>query len=149
MTDFSHLKDLAVDSTSTTVFTFARIMGSPALTVRPAHRVNRDFLNEMIATAKDPSRAVAKGSTDDEMLDQIRESDIDIFARCIVTGWEGVVDSNGDEVEFAEDHVRQFLAAIPADMFDDLRVFCLNIDNFREGRRRSMDPQEEEALSGN
>jgi len=150
MANFSHLDDLAVDNSSTAEFIFSRIMGTPVLTVRPAHRVNRDFLNEMLSASKEVARRIGKLEHEDTDFDKVRENDADVFARCIVTGWRNVVDSDGNEVEFTRDNCREFLLAIPEDMFDNLRTFCLTIDNFRAGRARpKLDPKEEKAASGN
>lgn len=152
MADFKHLKDLAVDDTSTAKFRFTKIMGVPTLTVRPAHRVNKDFLNEMLAAPKKIARAAANRKSGDEDLAEhlsaVREGDVEVFARCIVVDWVNVFDSSDEQVEFSEENCMQFLRAVPEDMFDDLRSFCLNIDNFRRGRTR-ITSEEEEALSGN
>ena len=63
----------------------------------------------------------------------------------IVTGWSNVEDAKGKAVKFSKEVCRQFLIAIPGDMFDELRLFCLEISNFRE----EMDPEELAELSGN
>lgn len=149
MANFEHLKELAVEPESTAFFLFHRILGLPRLEVRPAHRINRLFLNEMVRGSKEAVRRIsATEAPTQEELDEVRAGDADIFARCIVVGWENVVDSEDNEVEFSEDHCREFLMAIPLDMFDDLRIFCMNIENFRAGRA-TVSREEEEALTGN
>lgn len=149
MANFEHLKELAVEHDSTTFYLFSRIMGLPRLEVRPAHRINPLFLNEMIRGSKEAARRLSSEEMPDQKeLDKVRLRDADIFARCIVVGWENVIDSEGNEVEFTEDHCREFLMAIPVDMFDDLRVFCMLIDNFRTGSL-AISREEEEALTGN
>lgn len=149
MVNFSHLEKLAVDNESTAPYPFPRIMGVPVLTVRPAHRINRDFLNVMLAASKDVSRQAQKALNGEDMqLDKVREQDVEIFADCIVVDWENVQDADGNEVPFSKEACVEFLSKIPEDMFDNLRIFCLNIENFRGGRK-PVTKQEEEAISGN
>ena len=65
-----------------------------------------------------------------------------------MTGWSGVLDAKGDEVEYSEEVCIQFLDAIPPDMFIEMKVFCLDIENFREVEDQ-MDPEDLEDVLGN
>jgi hypothetical protein len=150
MANFGHLKKLEVSDDSTAKYLFIGIEGAPMLEVRPAHRVNTLFLNEML---KADRRDIRSERNDDESvtdahLAAVRTKDASIFARCIVTGWSDVKDAKGKQVKFTEKVCVEFLLAIPVDMFDNLRMFCMNIENFRLGAQ-PMAAKEEEALLGN
>lgn len=150
MTDFSHLNSLRIKDDATQPYTFYRIGGEPTLDCRPAHESNREFFNAALKASKQASRRTnsRKGATPtQETIDAARKEDIRLFALCVVTGWSGVQDSKGNEVEFSRENVEAFLSAIPSDMFTELRAFCLDIDNYRDVDE--MDIEEFEELSGN
>jgi len=151
MADFKHLAALRVAPDATVDYTFFRIAGEPTLTVRPAGDTNPEFFNAALRVSKKAQRQNRgrKGQTPTpESIERARQQDIEIFADTIVTGWSGVLDSNGDEVEFSRENLVAFLNAIPADMFNELRNFCLDIDNFRD-EPDQMDEEELEELQGN
>lgn len=151
MADFKHLAALRVEADATVDFTFFRIAGEPTLTVRPAGDTNPDFFNAALRANKKAQRAARgrRGQTPTpESIERARQADITIFADTIVTGWSGVMDSDGNEVEFSRENLVQFLNAIPPDMFNELRNFCLDIDNFRDAPEE-MDEEELEDLQGN
>jgi len=90
-----------------------------------------------------------RGQTPTEaQLLEVRRQDVAIFVEFIVKGWSNVMDKDGKQVEFNAEECSDFLLAIPADLFDDLRAFCLDISNFRDVEP-SMDPEEQEELTGN
>ena len=135
MADFTHLQGLRVDDNATAEFCFYRIAGEPTLTVRPAHESNREFFNAALKKSKAAMRRLRgrKGQMPTpETIEQARQEDIRLFAKHVVVSWTGVVEASGGEVELTEEVCRQFLEAIPSDMFTELRAFCLDIDNFRD-----------------
>ncbi len=148
MTDFSNLAALQIAEDATTPFTFYQIIGEPTLDCRPATQENKPFFNAILLKNKQTQRkqkgrrAVAPTA---QMLAEARTADIELFVDYIVVGWTNVVDAKGKVVKFSKEVCKQFLEAIPGDMFDDLRVYCLEIANFRS----EMDPEELEELSGN
>lgn len=149
MADFQHLSKLRVADDATAEFTFFRIVGEPTLTVRHAGDTNPDFLNAVLKKPKKLARQARRArQVTAQSIDQARLEDIQLFARVIVTGWSGVKDSEGNEVEFSRENLIDFLTAIPPDMFNELRAFCLDIENFRE-EGEEMDEEEEEELRGN
>jgi hypothetical protein len=148
MTDFSNLSALKITEEASAEFTFFGIAGEPSLTCRPATQENKPFFNAVLAKNKQAQRKLkgrrAQAPTA-ATLAEARVADIELFVEYIVIGWSGVQDAKGKDVKFSKDVCRQFLEAIPGDMFDELRVFCLEIANFRE----EMDTEELEELSGN
>jgi len=152
MAQFGHLKSLAVNGDDTARFTFYEIEGSPSLLVSPATSVNKPFFNAVLRKSKEAARKLRgrKGQipTDGQLL-EVRRQDAKLFVEFILRGWEDVVDADGEAVEFDAEAGYDFLMAIPPDMFDDLRAFCLDISNFRGLEDEPMDPEEQEELSGN
>ncbi len=148
MTDFSNIASLQISETATTEFAFFGIAGEPTLVVRPATQANKPFFNAILAKNKQAQRKQkgrrAKSLTSADLA-EARAADIELFVKFIVTGWTNVVDAKGKAVKFNKDVCKQFLEAIPGDMFDELRVFCLEIANFRD----EMDPEELEELAKN
>lgn len=150
MANFGHLKQLEISDDSIAQYIFMGIGGRPSLSVRPAHRVNTLFLNQML---KADRRDIREERGDDESvtkahLESVRKKDSEVFANCIVTGWSDVIDEKGKPVKFTPKVCVEFLMAIPVDMFDELRLFCMNIENFRLGVTK-MQEKEEAQLLGN
>jgi len=151
MADFTHLKGLSVKEDATSNFVFYGISGEPTLLVRPATNANIPFFNAVLKQSKAAMRRSRgrKGQLPTaETIEAARQEDITLFARFIVIGWERVVDASGAAVPFSEEVCRQFLNAIPLDMFNDLRAYCLDINNFRD-TVDEMEPEELEELQGN
>ena len=148
MTDFSNLAALQITEDASAPFVFYQIRDEPTLECRPATQENKPFFNAILTKNKQDSRK-QKGrkaaAPTAQMLADARAADIELFVNYIVIGWTNVVDAKGKAVKFSKDVCRQFLTAIPGDMFDELRVFCLDIANFRN----EMDPEELEELAGN
>lgn len=148
MTDFSNLTALQITEDATADFVFFGIVGEPTLQCRPATQENKPFFNQVLLKNKQAMRKL-KGRRSQaptaQMLAEARVADIELFVNFIVTGWSNVVDAKGKAVKFTKEVCKQFLEAIPGDMFDELRVFCLEIANFRN----EMDPEELEELSKN
>lgn len=150
MTNFSHLRSLQVQQDTTVEFTFYRIGGEPTLSVRHAGQENRDFFNAALKKSKQAARRLRGrqgAAPSHEDIERARREDAALFAKHIVTGWEDVLDADGEAVEFSEEVCLEFLLAIPSDMFTELRAFCLDINNFREDD--SMGDDELEELQGN
>jgi hypothetical protein len=150
MSKFGHLKALQVSGDDTADFTFYEIEGAPVLECSPATSVNKPFFNEVLRRSKVAARKL-KGRRNQiptqGQLDEVRRQDVALFVEYIVKGWRNVVDQEGNAVEFNADECAQFLTAIPDDMFEELRNFCLDIANFRDAAE--MEPAEKEELTGN
>ena len=155
---FGQLKAMTVKAGDTADFFFNEIEGIPQLTCLPATNINKPFLNAVLKQSKEAARKAralrkVKGKKQDEAatdaaIARARKEDVELFVSFIVQGWEDVFNVEGEPVEFNEENCRDFLNAIPPEMFNDLRVFCLDIRNFRPDLD-SMDSDEQEELSGN
>jgi hypothetical protein len=147
MTDFSNFSALRIKEDTTAEFVFDEIEGEPTLTCRPATQENEDFFNAVLAKNKTAKRKKSKSGTvpTAQLLKEARASDIEVFVDFIIVSWVNVLDAKGKAVPFSKEDCVLFLQAIPNDMFDSLRVFCLDIANFRP----TMDEEELSDLSGN
>jgi len=150
MSKYAHVKALSVSEGDTADFVFYEIEGHPSLTCLPATSINRSFFNAVLKRRKELARKLRgrknEVPTEAEMA-AVRKQDAELFVQYIVTGWSDVIDVDGNEVEFSQEECQEFLMAIPQDMFEDLRNFCLDISNFRQQDR--MDPEEQDELAGN
>ena len=150
MSKFEHLKSLVVTGDDVSDFTFYEIEGAPVLECAPATSVNKPFFNAVMRMGKAAARKM-RGRKNQiptaAQLSEVRRQDITLFVEFIVKGWRNVVDKEGNPVEFNAQECQEFLFAIPEDMFDELRAFCLDISNFRD--QDEMDPDEQEDLTGN
>ncbi len=146
MVDFKQFQKLDVTDDASAEYTFVYDGGAlGTLRVRPASDANPDFFNAVLKANKRKSRAASKPTR--ESIAMARREDIRLFSKYIVIGWSSVQDAKGKNVPFSEDNCIEFLTAIPKDMFNDLRLFCLDINNFRECEL--MDQEELEELKGN
>tara|TARA_R110002153_G_scaffold54447_5_gene151678 strand:- start:2348 stop:2821 length:474 start_codon:yes stop_codon:yes gene_type:complete len=157
MSQFGQLKALHVKDGDTAEFVFDELEGFPSLICKPATNINKAFLNAVMASSKQASRIAKakrkiKGKQDETItqaaIDKARTDDIELFVDYVVVGWEDVVNQVGDPVDFSPENCRDFLQAIPPEMFTELRLFCLDIRNFRP-EAVEMDPEEQETLQGN
>ena len=55
-----------------------------------------------------------------------------LYAKHIVKGWTGIVDNKGKAVEFTEGECLGFLSSLPDWLFDELRAFASDLQNFIE-----------------
>jgi len=131
--NFSNLEKLKVKSSATALYTFHDIEGEPTLRVRPAHEVNNAYMNAVLKRGKKMLRTIRRGKMSTAVLKENRETDYGLFPRYIVEDWTVAPnDAQGNPVGFSRENCEAFLRAIPVDMFNDLRDFCGDIDNFRE-----------------
>lgn len=132
--DFSHLDGLKVRPSKQIEFTFERIEGEPILVVRSSGESNKPYLNALLKSGRRSLRKMRGGRMSAEVLAANRDQDRELFARHIVIGWkaETVRNAAGKPVKFSPEACAAFLQALPDDLFDELRVFCGDADNFRE-----------------
>lgn len=146
--NFSNLAALTVRADREIDFVFALIEGEPRLKVRPATEANRPYFNAVLrSSGKGLLKRMRGGRLNAEALAESRAQDRKLFAEFVVRGWENVVDGDGVAVPFSRENVEGFLEALPADLFDELRAFCSNPDNFRG--ENALTQEDTEKLKGN
>lgn len=131
-TDFSHLKKLD-PSGRTAEFKLVQLARQPTLTVASATQANKAFLNATLKIARGAPKRYRLGKLNASMLDELRAEDLELFAKHVVLGWQGIRNVSGAEVPFSQENCQAFLSQLPAWLFDELRNFCRDVDNFIDG----------------
>ncbi len=145
--DFGQLKKLEPGA-QVIEYPMFQLEGRPVLKVKHAGRTNRGYANavdKMNAKAS-PLRRIAQGKLDRRTIDAAREDSRELFAKHVVIGWEGVLDTSDKPAEFSEDNCRAFLFALPDYLFEELLRFCTDPTNFLPDM---PDEEEIEAQAGN
>lgn len=146
--DFSNLKSLSIDANTSREFKFYSIEGEPTLQVRSTTDANKQYLNALLKGRK-ALRLMRGRKINSSVLDANRDQDRELYPKFVITGWDEktVVDSNSDPVSFSKENCELFLRALPNDIFDELRTYCSDPDNFRE--EDDLDEEDIENLAGN
>lgn len=129
MNQFSHLAKLQVANDISVKFEFSEILGQPSLLVLSATESNKGYFNAALKSQK--KNKVSK-SVDLAFIEKGRNKDKKLYPKHIITGWEGVKNTKGEDVEFNSENLNEFLEAIPDYMFDELRDFCQDPKNFSQ-----------------
>lgn len=127
MASFSHLSKLEVAGNKTVDFTIFQIEGLPTLQVTAASESNRPYFNELLRKG---GKRQAKKKVDIATVKSNREEDRVLYAKHIVKGWSGVCDDKGKDVPYSEGECLGFLSSLPDWLFDELRAFASDIQNF-------------------
>lgn len=133
MAKFDYLKEQQVSADRTAeVDVYVRMPNGlqPTLIGRPATEINRAYFNAQLKLSAGQSRRIRKKNVDVEMLAMLRRRDRELYPKHVITDWRGVVDSNGDPVAFSPEECADFLAVLPDYIFDEVRQFFSNNDNF-------------------
>lgn len=148
--DFSNVRAREVKREATATFTFYRLEGQPTLEVKPATEANPGYMRAMLKGSKEQMRRLSGGDLSPEVLEENRAKDRKLFPEHVVVGWpKEPLDASGKRVPFSKDACAAFIAAIPADMFNELRNFCSAPDNFRPAVSDELTPAERDDLVGN
>lgn len=132
--DFSHLSDLKVQPSKQVEFAFERIEGEPTLVVRSSSESNKPYLNALLKSGRRTLRKMRGGKMSAEVLASNRDQDRELFPKYVIVDWKAATVRNaaGKPVPFSPEACTAFLQALPNDLFDELRAFCGDVDNFRE-----------------
>ena len=132
MADFSHLQQLNISTQSTVDFPMYQLAGEPVLKLLPASESNRDYFNALLRKTSAKGKRLQKKVFTAEMLKDAREEDRIMYAKHILKGWEGITDKEGNDVPFTEGEALGFLSSLPDWIFDEIRAFASDIQNFIE-----------------
>lgn len=149
MTTFSNLSRYSVTGASTRDYDIGVALGkrdgkyvTVVLKVRPANSMNPGYLNEVLRRARKEEEKTARRRrgapvqqmSPDELMakaKEAREDDRELYAQHVVHAWENVFGDDGSEPEFSPAECEKLLKVLPDDIFDDLRAFCQDPNNFR------------------
>ena len=130
MTDFSHLKKLEITGNRTARFTIYQLEDRPTLILASATEDNKPFFNSLLKRSRRTSQQIRAGGVNPAVVKENREEDKGLYPLHVVKGWESVNDTKGKAVPFTTDNVKAFLEALPDWIFDEVRVFAGNPNNF-------------------
>ena len=78
---------------------------------------------------------------DTNTVKENRDQDRELFAKYVIVGWSKVVDAKNEEVAFTQENAEAFLHALPDWIFDGVRNFAGDCENFID------DPVDTESLA--
>lgn len=117
-------------------FDIPEIEGCPWLEVRPAGESNKAYFNEALRQQAKDARRVSRGVMSVEDTVRERAQAIEPYAKHILTGNGGGWISAETDAEVAMpldlDSRIVLLKSLPPDVFDRLRIFCNQLQNFRD-----------------
>lgn len=127
MADFSYLNKLEVDKSTVALYEIDQLEGSPSLVVSPATQANKPYFNALLKRM--PKKQRKKRLTAQDM-ENTRDDDRELYAKHIINDWDGIKNSEGALVVFNAENAAGFLMALPDWLFDDIRAFCSDPENF-------------------
>lgn len=135
MADFSFLNQYAVSGDSRarlTLFGITLANGlSPTLIGRPCGQTNKGYFNALMRSSA--KRSLTSGSRQSPAaMAEHRKVDRKFYPEFVITGWEDVVDAKSKEVPFSVDDCKGFIGHLPDHVFDEVRAFFLDMNNFVE-----------------
>ena len=139
MSKFSHLKQLDVQREQTTEYPLYQLAGEPVLILAPATESNRGYFNSLLRKSRKNMRVVQSGKVNASVVKNNREEDKKLYAEHIIVGWKNMLDSSGNEIPFSKEDCADFLNELPDWLFDEIRTFASNVQNFIED---AIDAQE-------
>ena len=129
---FSNLSGAHITKDTTARFTFDSLPGSPWVQVKMGGELNKPYFSEVWNANAKNRKKLARGKLDPEMLRRNRELDRKLFPKYIDGGeWGGWEDTDGLNVPYTPDGFRELIEQLPDDLFDELRAFCGEPENFR------------------
>lgn len=139
MSKFDYIDQERITQDKTAEWVCSRIYGGevPVLTVRPVSQtLNPGYTNAFVRRSGGAKQLAATQQRQLAARDfsrvgsTTRAIDRELYPEHVIVGWTGVVDRHGQPVEFSRDECRQWLEHIDVHVFDELRQFCLTLDNF-------------------
>ena len=130
MVDFSHLGQLDVKSEKLANYDLIELDGTPVLQLASASESNKPYYNALLKKSGKKVRAVKSNRIDERMIKENREENKELFSKYVIKGWSGILDSNGEGVEFSVENVRAFLDALPDWIFDGVVQYASDVQNF-------------------
>ncbi len=129
MANFSQLKELEV-SDKTVDYHIYQIEGEAVLKLLPASETTKPYFNALFKKSRSRVKAIQSSKMNVGMVKDNRDEDRGLYSKHIVKGWAGIVDADGKVVPFTEENVFDFLTALPDWIFEDIRNFAADIQNF-------------------
>ncbi len=126
MNDFSHLAELQVSDKKTKKFTFDGVKGEPYFMVLSATEANKEYFNDALKQQR--KNNIKKMSA--VSIKKARDRDRQLYPKHVIKDGGNLYDVKGDLIPFSKEVANQFLDQLPDHIFDDLREYCLEVENF-------------------
>lgn len=129
---FKYLKNLEIAGTARcTLYAIAMPNGeSPVLIGKHAGDSNKPYLNANLKLVSRNSKRLMQGRINAAVVEEQRQDDRVLFPEHVIIGWENVFNDNNESVPFTLENCRDFLNALPDYIFDEVRGFFTNPENF-------------------
>jgi hypothetical protein len=105
---------------------------SPILTLRSMTKLNPQYLDAALNSSR--GKDIDKKKINAELINRLRDTNIDLVSRYVVQSWENVYDSKGKPVKFSQSECKDFLQAISKGAglvsLDDMFEFAQDVTNF-------------------
>lgn len=128
--NFSNFEKLKVSADMTASFPLDMIEGEASLLLAPATEVNREYYNALLKKSRSKMSSISAKKVNADTVKRNRNEDRELYGKYVLVGWTHVLDSEGNEVKFTKENGKQFLSSIPNWMFDQIRGFASDPQNF-------------------
>ena len=145
---FKNLKGAHVTESNTEIYIFSDLPGAPWLKVHPGGELNKPYYQEMVEKStqgRKARRQLLQGKVDSKALERNRNIDRKLYPRYIAAGeWGGWLDDEtGAEVPYSVAAVTELFEQLPSYLFDGLRAYCNEPENFLEDEMPDEEDVEE------
>lgn len=130
MSKFGKLKGLEVTGSMTAEMTIYQIEGEPVLILSPATEANKPYFNAMLKVSRKAIRRAGSGNFTPASIAESRDNDRELFPRFVVRGWRNMEKLCGEDLPCTVENVREFLDSLPDWLFDEIRSFATDAQNF-------------------
>lgn len=132
MADFSHLKKLQANHIVS--YELPELGENAVLKLCSANEGNKGYMNGLLRlTGQTKGQRRKKIKVDADSLKEMQKIDRELYPEHVIVGWSGVLDSKKKEVTFSASEVAQLLEQLPDYMFDEIRAFANDPENFVVG----------------
>lgn len=148
MGNFDHLKQYDIAGDTRAEYTLYQLDDQPTLVVAPATTENREYSQAALRRNRKALRPVTRGGDITmDMVDANMEIERDLYGQHIVKGWRDMRTPGKDkkEIPFTRENAVEFIHALPAWIFQELRAFCSDPRSFLD----DGEGVDEEELAGN
>lgn len=152
MADFSFLDELQIDEAKTVEYVFYDLVGADkrkavVLNVAPAGEPNKMYFAAFARWVIKQGKRATRGDID--VLAKTRDMDRALYADYVVQGWENMPGGpDNTPVPFSKANCKQFLEKLPNHMFDRLREFCADLENFSGLSQEALEETGKNSQSG-
>lgn len=103
----------------------------PTIIMRPATEANKAYAKAQLRLSNARVRGIRiRRDVTLKQLEDSRTDDRKLFPLHVIVGWRNIIEASGKEVSFSQKACEEFLTALPYWVFDEIRSFALQSDNF-------------------